>query len=128
MVTTNAQALSERLGGELIGDGSLPLSRIGGLAAADAGTVSFLAHPRYAAQLEQTQAGCVIVAPALRDAAARRPSAILCADPYLAFARLRDLALGQGEIGGNGRSCGVDGCSACRHPDRRGRDRQPVGC
>ncbi len=88
MVTTNAQALSERLGGELIGDGSLPLSRIGGLAAADAGTVSFLAHPRYAAQLEQTQAGCVIVAPALRDAAARRPSAILCADPYLAFARL----------------------------------------
>ncbi len=88
MVSTNAQALSEQLGGELLGNGAQAITRIGGLASADAQTVSFLANPRYGAQLEQTQAGCVIVAPAMREAAARCPSAVVCADPYLAFARL----------------------------------------
>jgi UDP-3-O-[3-hydroxymyristoyl] glucosamine N-acyltransferase len=64
------------------------ITRIGPLSGADAGTVSFLSHPKYAAQLAASQAGCVLVAPAMRDAVATRPSAVLCADPYLAFARL----------------------------------------
>lgn len=88
MVATSAGALSELLGGELIGDPDLPLSRIGSLLGADADTVSFLSNPRYASQLSQSAAGCVIVAPAQREAVVQRPSAIVCADPYLAFARL----------------------------------------
>jgi len=80
--------LAGLLGGELIGDGTLEVHRIGALEAADAGTVSFLAHPRYAAQLAASRAGCVIVGPAMREAAAARGAAIVCADPYLAFARL----------------------------------------
>jgi UDP-3-O-[3-hydroxymyristoyl] glucosamine N-acyltransferase len=80
--------LAALLGGELEGDAALEVHRIGALEDADAQTIGFLAHPRYAAQLATTRAGCVIVGPALRDAAAARGSAIVCADPYLAFARL----------------------------------------
>ena len=44
--------------------------------------------PRYQAQLARSQAACVIVAPALRDAAVARGAAIVTPDPYLYFARL----------------------------------------
>ncbi len=80
--------LSDRLGGELIGDAQADVSRIGPLETADAQTISFLANPRYQAQLATTAAACVIVGPALREAAAARGAVIVCADPYLAYARL----------------------------------------
>jgi len=80
--------LAAVLGGELIGDAALEVDRIGSLEGAGDSTISFLAHPRYLAQLAATHAGCVIVGPALRDAAAARGAAIVCVDPYLAFARL----------------------------------------
>ncbi len=80
--------LSERLGGELIGAADATVGRIGTLEAADADTITFLANPRYQAQLGTTSAACVIVAPAMREAAAARGAAIVCTDPYLAFARL----------------------------------------
>ena len=80
--------LSKRLGGELLGDPSLQVSRIGALESATAETISFLSNPRYQPQLATSNAGCVIVGPAMRDAAAARGAAIVCADPYLAFAHL----------------------------------------
>jgi UDP-3-O-[3-hydroxymyristoyl] glucosamine N-acyltransferase len=80
--------LSRHLGGELIGDDELTVSRIGPLESADAQTISFLSNPRYEPQLALSQAGCVIVGPGMREAATARGAAIVCADPYLAFARL----------------------------------------
>ena len=80
--------LHEHLGGELVGDPALEIARIGPLAGADAGTISFLSHPRYRAQLEATGAGCVIVAPAMAEVAAARGAAIVTPDPYHCFARL----------------------------------------
>ena len=80
--------ISQRLGGELIGNPAAVVHRIGALESADNGTIAFLANPRYQAQLAVSQAACVIVGPAMRDAAAARGAAIVCADPYLAFARL----------------------------------------
>lgn len=80
--------IAGQLGGELIGDADLRIRRIGPLEAADAATISFLANPRYASQLQATQAACVIVAPAMRDAAASRGAAIVTPDPYHYFARL----------------------------------------
>ena len=80
--------ISRRLDGELIGDPAAVVTRIGTLEAADAHTISFLSNPRYQAQLVSSAAGCVIVGPAQREAAAARGAAIVCADPYLAFARL----------------------------------------
>ena len=80
--------LAQHLGGELRGDADALIHRLGPLETADAQTLSFLANPRYQAQLAATQAACVIVAPALADLAAARGAALVCADPYHAFARL----------------------------------------
>ena len=76
------------LAGELLGDGEHCVSRIGPLEGATPETIAFLSNPRYQPQLAASHAGCVIVGPASREAAAARGAAIVCADPYLAFARL----------------------------------------
>ncbi len=80
--------LAALLAGELLGDGGHIVTRIGPLEGATPGTITFLSNPRYQPQLAASNAGCVIVGPALREAAAARGAAIVCADPYLAFARL----------------------------------------
>jgi UDP-3-O-[3-hydroxymyristoyl] glucosamine N-acyltransferase len=77
-----------RLGGELIGDPALRIDRIGPLEAATPSTIAFLSNPRYQQQLAASRAGCVIVAPAMREAASVRGAAIVTPDPYLYFARL----------------------------------------
>ena len=76
------------LGGDLQGGPEVMIQRIGPLEGADAATLSFLANPRYQAQLGTTAAACVIVAPAFAEAAAARGPAIVTSDPYLYFARL----------------------------------------
>jgi UDP-3-O-[3-hydroxymyristoyl] glucosamine N-acyltransferase len=80
--------LAALVGGEALGDPVLGFERIGPLAGAGADTVAFLSHPRYRVQLDASAAGCVLVKPELREAVAARPAAVLCDDPYLAFARL----------------------------------------
>ena len=80
--------LGRFLGAELLGDPEFTVSRIGPLATAGPDTISFLSHPRYQAQLAGSRAGCVIVGEAQRELASARGAALVCADPYLAFARL----------------------------------------
>ena len=87
--------LARLLDGELIGDPSRVVSRIAPLETADADSIGFLAHPRYVAQLQTTAAGCVIVSATNRDAAAARGAALVCAEPYVAFARLTQWWAGQ---------------------------------
>jgi UDP-3-O-[3-hydroxymyristoyl] glucosamine N-acyltransferase len=87
-IRVSAREIAEQLGGELIGQPDLQIDRIGTLTSATPSTISFLSNPRYQAQLAQTLAGCVIVAPESRDGAAARPSAVITPDPYLYFARL----------------------------------------
>ena len=81
-------ALQGVVAAELCGDADLPIHRLAPLEAADAGSLSFLSNPRYAAQLAASAAGCVIVGPAMREAALARGAALVTADPYLYFARL----------------------------------------
>jgi UDP-3-O-[3-hydroxymyristoyl] glucosamine N-acyltransferase len=76
------------LGGELVGDPAVVIERIGPLQDATPGTIAFLANPRYQSQLAGSAAACVIVAPAMREAALARGAAIVAPDPYLYFARL----------------------------------------
>ncbi len=78
----------EQLGGELIGDAAQRIDRIQALDDAGPSAIAFLANPRYRSQLQRSAAGCVIVAPTLRDAASERGAAIVTSDPYLYFARL----------------------------------------
>jgi len=80
--------LAALLGGELAGPAELAVTRIAPLESAGPDAISFLANPRYLSQLTSSLAGCVIVAPPMRDLAVARGAAIVCADPYLAFARL----------------------------------------
>jgi UDP-3-O-[3-hydroxymyristoyl] glucosamine N-acyltransferase len=80
--------IAAQLGGELLGDPALRISRIGPLEGATPATLSFLSNPRYQPQLAASQAGCVIVAPAMREAAVERGTTIVADDPYLYFARL----------------------------------------
>ena len=77
-----------QLGGELIGDATLRIDRIGPLEGATPSTLSFLSNPRYQAQLAVSSAACVIVAPAMREPALARGAAIVTPDPYLYFAKL----------------------------------------
>ncbi len=80
--------IAGQLGGELLGDGELRIARIATLEGATPDAIAFLANPRYRAQLATTQAGCVIVGPAVREEAAARGAAIVTPDPYLYYARL----------------------------------------
>jgi UDP-3-O-[3-hydroxymyristoyl] glucosamine N-acyltransferase len=88
VISATARDIAEQLGGELIGNAGQSVDRIGALEGATPSTIVFFANPRLRSQFEGSQAGCVIVAPELRDAAARYPAAIVTPDPYLYFARL----------------------------------------
>lgn len=84
-------AIVEALGGELQGDPALSIERLAPLATAQADALSFLSHSKYQKQLAASKAGCVIVSPAMRAAAAQRGAFIVTPDPYLYFARLTQL-------------------------------------
>ena len=83
--------LVAQLGGELVGGesvDSIRIDRIGPLDDATPSTISFLSNPRLRPLLAASTAGCVIVDPALRDAAVQRGATIVTPDPYLYYARL----------------------------------------
>lgn len=94
------------LGGDLFGASeaaaAVRIQRIATLEEADEHAIAFLANPRYAAQLASTRAGCVIVAPAMAEAAAARASGgatLVTPDPYLYFARLTQWWAARGRVG-----------------------------
>ena len=87
-VTTTLHEIHAALGGELLGDPAQVIHRIAAIAQADGQSITFIANPRYRAQLDVTAAACVIVAPALAEAAAQRGAAIVTPDPYHYYARL----------------------------------------
>jgi UDP-3-O-[3-hydroxymyristoyl] glucosamine N-acyltransferase len=79
------------LGGDLHGEPNLAIEGLAPLEAAGPQHLSFLSNPRYQPQLQASRAGCVIVAPALQDAALARGACIVTPDPYLYFARATQL-------------------------------------
>ena len=79
------------LGGELHGDAALRIEGIAPLESAQPFQLSFLSHPKYRQQLDASRAGCVIVAPALREQALARGACIVADDPYAYFARVTQL-------------------------------------
>jgi len=79
------------LGGDLLGDGTWVVTGLAPLETATPHDISFLSNPRYQQQLLASKAGCVIVAPAMRDAAVARGACIVVDQPYLYFAKLTQL-------------------------------------
>jgi UDP-3-O-[3-hydroxymyristoyl] glucosamine N-acyltransferase len=84
-------SIVEALGGELCGNPERPIDGLAPLASADETQLTFLADPRLQQQLAACRAGCVIVAPALREAALARGDCILAEQPYLYYARVTQL-------------------------------------
>ncbi|RMX06007.1 UDP-3-O-(3-hydroxymyristoyl)glucosamine N-acyltransferase [Corticibacter populi] len=80
--------LCASLGGELHGDASKVVQGIAPLDSAGPGDIAFLSNPRYIAQLHESRAACVIVAPAQAEQAQRRGACIVTPNPYLYYARL----------------------------------------
>ena len=79
------------LGGTLEGDSAQSIDGLAPLEVAGPRELSFLSNPRYQQQLAASQAACVIVAPALREAARARGACIVADDPYVYFARATQL-------------------------------------
>ena len=84
-----AASLAERFGLRLHGEGGKAVNGVGTLAAATAGQLSFLANPRYRAQLASTLAGVVVLRE--EDIAHCPTTALVAPDPYVAFARIAGL-------------------------------------
>jgi UDP-3-O-[3-hydroxymyristoyl] glucosamine N-acyltransferase len=84
-------SIVEALGGELCGDADRAIEGLAPLESAAISQLSFLSNPKYAQQLATSRAGCVIVAPAQREAATARGDCIVTDQPYLYYARLTQL-------------------------------------
>jgi UDP-3-O-[3-hydroxymyristoyl] glucosamine N-acyltransferase len=78
--------LAAQLGGELRGNADHHIDGLAPLQTATASQLGFLANPRYHEQLQQTQAGAVLIRPA--DLAGYDGQAIIVKDPYACFATL----------------------------------------
>jgi UDP-3-O-[3-hydroxymyristoyl] glucosamine N-acyltransferase len=75
-----------QLGGELIGDRQIPITRVATLKSAGPEHIAFFNQGKYREDLKNTRAGAVIVSPAELDATDR--ARIVCGDPYLYFAQV----------------------------------------
>ena len=73
----------------LEGQGDTPITGVAPLEHAGPSQLSFLANPRYRAQLRTSRAGTVIVRPNDRDAV--QGTALITAEPYTAFAKVAHL-------------------------------------
>jgi UDP-3-O-[3-hydroxymyristoyl] glucosamine N-acyltransferase len=78
----------ESLGGRLIGDPQRLIEKLAPLDTAQADALSFLSNPKYQSQLAATQAGCVIVSPAVVETTKVNTALIVADNPYHYFARL----------------------------------------
>jgi UDP-3-O-[3-hydroxymyristoyl] glucosamine N-acyltransferase len=80
--------IAARLNCEFRGDGELDIQRVAGIEEAQAGDLTFVSNPKYAAKAKTTRASAVVVSLNFGDI----PSATLrTANPYLAFARAVEL-------------------------------------
>jgi UDP-3-O-[3-hydroxymyristoyl] glucosamine N-acyltransferase len=112
----------QALGGELFGPADLSVERIASLENASTHDISFLSSAKYAAQLGSSQAACVIVAPAMAQAAKARGHCIVTPDPYLYYAKLSQLWArehARGAAQGHVHASAVIAPSAQVHPTAR---------
>jgi len=94
-VTLRLAEIVEALAGtghsRLHGDPDLRIDRLAPIETAGPSDLSFLSHPKYLAMLAPSQAACVVVSPAMAEAAIRRGACIIADDPYHYFALLTQL-------------------------------------
>ena len=79
----------ERFGGEILGNPQTPVAQVATLESAGEEHISFLARGKYRKQLSATRAGAIILGRA--DSGLTERPRIVCADPYLYFAKVSAL-------------------------------------
>ena len=87
--TYTAQQLAEQFGLQVHGDPATAIHGVATLAHAGPGQLTFLANPRYRAQLADSQASLVVLR--ADDAEAAPGTALVAKDPYTAFAKIAAL-------------------------------------
>ncbi|MES2978212.1 MAG: UDP-3-O-(3-hydroxymyristoyl)glucosamine N-acyltransferase [Pseudomonadota bacterium] len=85
------ESLSADFSAVLVGDPDVQISGLAPIETASGQQLTFISHVKYVSKLAQSAAGCVIVSPALREAAARRGPCIVADDPYRYYARVTQL-------------------------------------
>lgn len=85
--------LAEYVGGRIIGDDSVKISRVSPIEEAGTGDITFLANPRYARFISASKASAIIVAPQLvaSERAQTGQGFLEVAQPYVAFAKILQL-------------------------------------
>ena len=87
--THTAQELADRFGLQVHGDPSTAIHGVATLAHAGPGQLTFLANPRYRAQLADSRASIVVLR--ADDAEAAPGTALIAKDPYTTFAKISAL-------------------------------------
>ena len=87
MDSLNLGYLVEQLGGTLRGSSEIQIFRLAPLAGAHKGDLSFLSHPKYANQLADSHASCVIISPAQAHLASHIDACIITDNPYVYWAK-----------------------------------------
>ena len=82
----NLQKLADLVGGKLEGDPALNILQVAPIDQAQPGDITFVANPKYLGKLGQCHASAVILAPGVK--APGGMNLIICANPYLAFAKI----------------------------------------
>ena len=80
--------LAEFVGGTVVGDGEVEISGVASIDEAEAGQITFIAHPKYLRKLGETRASAIIVS---KEVAANDKSLICTANPQLAFIKILTL-------------------------------------
>ncbi|MDA0931832.1 MAG: UDP-3-O-(3-hydroxymyristoyl)glucosamine N-acyltransferase [Planctomycetota bacterium] len=84
MIEESVASLAERIGGQVVGDGSVRITGVADLRAAGPADLGFVRDARYADLVASSRAGCVLVRAPLEHPVAQ----IVVRDPAAAFARV----------------------------------------
>ncbi len=90
--------LAARVGAELAGDPGCAITGLGTLEDGVEGDIAFLANPRYRRHLAETRVSAVLLREA--DRGACRTNALVCKDPYLAYARVAAMLYPEPDVAG----------------------------
>ena len=88
MIAFSVNYIAELLGGEVQGDGSVQINRLGKIEDAAPGAISFLSNPKYEPSLYTTRASAVIVKKDFRPRQEIDTTLVRVNDPYLGFTAL----------------------------------------
>ncbi len=84
-------ALAGEFDAVLAGNPDVSIERLATIESAGPDDLTFLSHPKYQNKLAHSAAACVVVGPAVAEAARRRGACIIVDDPYFYFARVTQL-------------------------------------